>query len=104
MECTVFLQPNEILSDHIYCYDAQNHELMRWDHYQEHHQENNLMAAVGEMEAAYATKEAPAPKAEKTESHHERKSIKAQIAEKKDIIAKTAVEKANPVKNHNKEI
>ncbi len=98
------VQPNEILSDHIYCYDAQNHELMRGDHYQEHHQEKNLMAAVGEMEAAYATKSAPAPKAEKAERHHERKSVKAQIAEKKDIIAKSAMEKAAPVKNHHKEL
>ena len=77
---------------------------MRGDHYQEHHQEKNLMAAVGEMEAAYATKAAPAPKAEKAESHHERKSVKAQIAEKKDIIAKSAMEKAAPAKNHHKEL
>jgi uncharacterized Zn finger protein (UPF0148 family) len=43
-------------------------------------------------------KAAQEQKAAKTETHHERKSVKAQIAEKKDIIAKTAAEKAAPVK------
>ena len=98
------VSPNDVLSNNIYCYDAQNHELMRGDHYQERLQEKSLMAAVGEIEAAYGTKAAQEQKATKTENHHERKSVKAQIAEKKDIIAKTAAEKANPVKNHNKEI
>lgn len=98
------VSPNDVLSNNIYCYNAQNHELMRGDHYQERLQEKSLMAAVGEMEVAYGTKAAQEQKAAKTETHHERKSVKAQIAEKKDIIAKTAAEKAAPVKNHNKEI
>ena len=94
------VRPNEVLSDNVYCYDAQNHELMRADHYQERQAEKNLMAAVGEKETAYGAKAAKEPKTEKAESHHERKSVKAQIAEKKDIIAKNAIEKAAPVKNH----
>ena len=94
------LEAQDFLSDNVYCYDAQNHELMRADHYQERHAEKNLMAAVGEKDAAYGVKAAQEPKAEKTETHHERKSVKAQIAEKKEIIAKSAVEKAAPTKNH----
>ena len=65
------------------------------------------MAAVGEKEEAYGAKEAleaKEPGAAKKDDHRERKSVKAQIAEKKDIIVKTAAEKANPIKNHNKEI
>ena len=61
------------------------------------------MAAVGEKESAYGAKEAfeaKEPGAEKKDAHRERKSVKAQIAEKKDIISKTAAEKANPLKNH----
>ena len=104
--------PKDILSDHAYCYDAQEHELMRADRYEERQAEKNmehqtdrpLAMAVGEEKAAYEAKEAKETGAEKKGDHRERKSVKAQIAEKKDIIAKTAVEKANLVKNHNKEI
>ena len=94
------VKPNEVLSDNVYVYDAQAHEIMRADHYQEHQAEKNLMAAVGEKDAAYGEKGAPEPKSERKDTHHERRSVKAQIAEKKDIIAKTAAEKVNPVKNH----
>ena len=100
--------PKDILSEHAYCYDAQEHELMRADRYEEkhtekqmeHQAEKTLMAAVGEKNAAYGEKGAPEPKSERKDTHHERRSVKAQIAEKKDIIAKTAAEKVNPVKNH----
>ena len=94
------VKPNEVLSDNVYCFDSQAHELMRADHYQERHAEKTLMAAVGEKESAYAAKEAQEPKAEKKDTHRERRSVKAEIAEKKDVIAKTAAEKLNPVKNH----
>ncbi len=94
------VKPNEVLSDNVYVYDSQAHEIMRADHYQERQAEKTLMAAVGEKDAAYGEKGAPEPKSERKDTHHERRSVKAQIAEKKDIIAKTAVEKVNPVKNH----
>ena len=64
---------------------------------------------MGEVKAAYAAKEPKEDKSvisgktEKTEGH-ERKSVKAQIAEKKDIIAKAAAEKAKPVINHDNSI
>ena len=101
------LEPQDFLSDNVYCYDAQAHELLRADHYEEKTAEKVQMAAVGEKEAAYGAKEAleaKEPGAAKKDDHRERKSVKAQIAEKKDIIVKTAAEKANPIKNHNKEI
>ena len=94
------VKPNEVLSDNVYVYDSQAHEIMRADHYQERQAEKTLMAAVGEKDAAYGEKGAPEPKSERKDTHHERRSVKAQIAEKKDIIAKTAAEKVNPVKNH----
>ena len=110
--------PKDILSEHAYCYDAQEHELMRADRYEarqaekqmEQLEERPLAAAVGEVKAAYAAKEtkddktAGSEKTEKSEGHRERKSVKAQIAEKKDIIAKTAAEKAKPAINHEKSI
>ena len=110
--------PKEILSEHAYMYDALEHELMRADRYEVRHaekqmeqQEDRLLAvAVGEVKAAYEAKEAKddksarSEKAEKPEGHRERKSVKAQIAEKKDIIVKTAAEKAKPVINHDKSI
>ena len=43
-------------------------------------------------------------KAEKSNPKHERKSVKAQISEKKAIIAKKAAEKASPAKNHQAEL
>ena len=94
------VKPNEVLSDNVYVYDSQAHEIMRADHYQERQAEKTLMAAVGEKDAAYGEKGAHEPKSERKDTHHERRSVKAQIAEKKDIIAKTAAEKVNPVKNH----
>lgn len=110
--------PKEILSEHAYMYDALEHELMRADRYEERYAdkqmeqqaERPLAVAVGEVKAAYEAKEpkddkpAGSEKAEKPEGHRERKSVKAQIAEKKDIIAKTAAEKAKPAINHEKSI
>ena len=96
------LEPQDFLSDNVYFYDAQAHELLRADHYEEKAAEKVQVAAVGEKEAAYGAKETMEAKetgAEKKDAHRERKSVKAQIAEKKDIIAKTAAEKTNPVKN-----
>ena len=43
-------------------------------------------------------------KAEKSNPKHERKSVKAQISEKKAIIAKKAAEKTSPTKNHQAEL
>ena len=43
-------------------------------------------------------------KAEKSNPKHERKSVKAQISEKKAIIAKKAAEKTSPTKNHQVEL
>ena len=43
-------------------------------------------------------------KAEKANPKHERKSVKAQISEKKAIIAKKAAEKTSPTKNHQAEL
>ena len=109
--------PKDILSEHAYMYDAQTHELMRADRYEARHAEMQMeqqadkpmVAAVGEVKAAYAAKEPKEDKSVrsgKTEKNegHERKSVKAQIAEKKDIIAKAAAEKAKPVINHDKSI
>lgn len=111
------LPPKEILSEHAYMYDAQAHELMRANRYEARHAEMQMeqqadkpfVTAVGEVKAAYAAKEPKEDKSvrsgktEKTEGH-ERKSVKAQIAEKKDIIAKAAAEKAKPAINHDKSI
>ena len=117
----------EILSEHAYCYDAQTHELMRADRYEERHAEKQmesrfngtLAAAVGEPQTAYESAPEKAgdkpkdtravdldaiEKAEKSNPKHERKSVKAQISEKKAIIAKKAAEKTSPAKNHQAEL
>jgi len=99
-------------------FDALEHELMRADRYEERYAdkqmeqqaERPLAVAVGEVKVAYEVKEpkddkpARSEKAEKPEGHRERKSVKAQIAEKKDIIAKKAAEKTSPAKNHQAEL
>lgn len=117
----------EVLSEHAYCYDAQAHELMRADRYEERHAEKQmesrfngtLAAAVGEPQTAYESASEKAvdkpkdtravdldaiEKAEKSNPKHERKSVKAQISEKKAIIAKRAAEKTSPAKNHQAEL
>ena len=91
--------PKDILSEHAYMYDAQEHELMRADRYEQKQAEKqaNKAVAVGEIKAAYEVKDV---KAGKTETPREKKSVKAQISEKKAIISKTAAEKTAPVKDH----
>ena len=88
--------PKDILSEHAYMYDAQEHELMRADRYEARQVEKQAdkVVAVGEIKAAYEAK------AEKAETPREKKSVKAQIFEKKAIISKTAAEKTAPVKDH----
>ena len=99
----------DILSDHVYCYDAVAHELMRGDRYQEKHaeiqqeksdtkQEKAQLQVVGEEKVGYVAK------AEKLDYKSERKSVKDQISEKKSIIAEHKPEKHNPVKAHNQEL
>ena len=95
------LEPQDFLSDNVYCYDAQEHELLRADHYQERQTEKSRIAAVSEKEAAYGLADAKEAKAEKP---REKVSVKEQIAEKKAIIAHNTAEKASPVRNHNKEL
>ena len=121
----------EVLSEHAYCYDAQTHELMRADRYEERHAEKQMesqeygknaglfAAAVGEPQTAYESAPEKAgdkpkdtravdldaiEKTEKSNPKHERKSVKAQISEKKAIIAKKAAEKTSPAKNHQAEL
>ena len=91
--------PKDILSEHAYMYDVQAHELMRADRYEQRQAEKqaNKAVAVGEIKAAYEVKDV---KAEKTETPREKKSVKAQISEKKAIISKNAAEKTAPVKDH----
>ena len=92
----------EILSEHAYAYDSQAHELMRADRYEERQASKQMMqavdkalnAAVGEENASYGAK------AEKSENHRERISVKDKISEKKDIISKKAAEKSAPSKDH----
>ena len=88
--------PKDILSEHAYCYDAQEHELMRADRYEQRQAEKQAdkAVAVGEIKAAYEAK------AEKVETPREKKSVKAQISEKKAIISKAVAEKTAPVKDH----
>ena len=104
------LEAQDFLSDNVYCYDAQDHELLRADHYEAKTAEK--LQAVGEKEAAYGEKPANdmaksddkdiksgrEPKGEK--STHERKSMKEQLTEKKAIVAQRSAEKVSPVKNH----
>ena len=88
--------PKDILSEHAYMYDAQEHELMRADRYEQRQAEKQAdkAVAVGEIKAAYEVK------VEKTDAPREKKSVRAQISEKKAIISKTAAEKTAPVKDH----
>jgi hypothetical protein len=88
--------PKDILSEHAYMYDAQEHELMRADRYEARQVEKQAdkAVAVGEIKAAYEVK------VEKTDAPREKKSVRAQISEKKAIISKTAAEKTAPVKDH----
>ena len=88
--------PKDILSEHAYMYDAQEHELMRADRYEQRQSEKQTdkAVAVGEIKAAYEVK------VEKTDAPREKKSVRAQISEKKAIISKTAVEKTALVKDH----
>lgn len=103
------VKPNEVLSDNVYVYDAQAHEIMRADHYQERQASRQMMqavdmalgTAVGEEKVAY---EAKSDKVERKDNHRERVSVKEQIAEKKAVIAKNAAEKAAPVRNQKREL
>ncbi|MBR5177590.1 MAG: hypothetical protein IKW90_02160 [Lachnospiraceae bacterium] len=95
------LEAQDFLSDNVYCYDAQEHELLRADHYQDRQAEKSRMAAVSEKEAAYGLGDVKEAKAEKP---REKVSVKEQIAEKKAIISHNTAEKASPVRNHNKEL
>jgi hypothetical protein len=71
--------PEERLSDHVYAYDAKEHELFRADKAEER-------AAAKETEASKET--AVVKTAAKEEKKQERPSLKERLAQKKDIVAK----------------
>ena len=73
------VRPEERLSDHVYAYDAKEHELFRADKAEER-------AAAKEAEASKG-KDAERGAA-KSEQKKERPSLKMRLAEKKDIVAK----------------
>lgn len=73
--------PEERLSDHVYEYDAKEHELIRSDH-------------AGELGRQ---------KPEKSKSGQERVSIKKKLAEKKDAAVKAGTERENPAAGKNRE-
>ena len=109
----------EILSDHVYCYDAIEHELMRGDRYQEKHAEmqmdqqsekqvQGMMQTVGEEKVGYAAKSEEKAhntlKSERSGGSSDRRSVKDQISEKKAIIDKQKPEKSAPAKNRHQEL
>ncbi len=109
----------DILSDHVYCYDAIEHELMRGDRYQEKHAEiqmeqpaekqvQGMLQTVGEEKVGYAAKSEEksfnTAKPERSGGSSDRRSVKDQISEKKAIIDKQKPEKAAPIKNHHQEL
>ena len=71
--------PEERLSDHVYAYDAKEHELFRADKAEER-------AAAKETEASKET--AVVKTAAKEEKKQERPSLKERPAQKKDVVAK----------------
>ena len=71
--------PEERLSDHVYAYDAKEHELFRADKAEER-------AAAKEAEASKET--AVEKTSAKEEKKQERPSLKERLAQKKDIVAK----------------
>ena len=73
------VSPEERLSDHVYAYDAKEHELFRADKAEER-------AAAKEAEASKET--AVVKTAAKEEKKQERPSLKERLAQKKDIVAK----------------
>ena len=80
------VSPEERLSDHVYAYDAKEHELFRADKAEER-------AAAKEAEASKETtvlkETASVDRVEaKTEKKQERPSLKERLAQKKDIVAK----------------
>lgn len=78
------VRPEERLSDHVYAYDAKEHELFRADKAEER-------AAAKEAEASKG-KDAER-NASKFEQKQERPSLKMRLAEKKDIVAKADMNK-----------
>ena len=73
------VSPEERLSDHVYAYDAKEHELFRADKAEER-------AAAKEAEASKET--AVEKTSAKEEKKQERPSLKERLAQKKDIVAK----------------
>ena len=71
--------PEERLSDHVYAYDAKEHELFRADKAEER-------AAAKEAEASKET--AVEKTSAKEEKKQERPSLKERLDQKKDIVAK----------------
>ena len=71
--------PEERLSDHVYAYDAKEHELFRADKAEER-------AAAKEAEASKET--AVEKTFAKEEKKQERPSLKERLAQKKDVVAK----------------
>jgi hypothetical protein len=76
--------PEERLSDHVYAYDAKEHELFRADKAEER-------AAAKEAEASKETaveKTSVEKTSAKEEKRQERPSLKERLAQKKDVVAK----------------
>ena len=86
----------EVLSDHVYCYDANAHELVRAEAYQE--RQNEKAAEKTAQKEEKGQSERKADKSERKEAP-EKKSIKERIAEKKEIAAKLNPEKSAPTKS-----
>lgn len=82
------VSPEERLSDHVYAYDAEAHEIMRADRYEEAQANKDAIVADMPRDQFEKGKAKKAEKAEKAETS-ERSSLKARLDEKKAEAAKT---------------
>ena len=89
------LDPKDILSNNVYCYDSKECELVRAETYMERQNERKA-----EKTAQKENGEKKAEKAERKEEAKEQKSIKDKIAEKKDITSKMNLDNGAATKTH----
>ena len=87
------VRPEERLSDHVYAYDTKEHELFRADKAEER---------AAAKEAAVSTEKGAEKDSAKSGQKQERPSLKARLADKKDMIAKADKSKSHQM-SQNKE-
>lgn len=81
------VEPQERLSDHVYIYDAKEHELFRADHEQEHMQAKEAAKEAMETDKTAANKEVKTPdRSLDKEPAKKRTSVKEKLATKKKEV------------------